>query len=179
MKSWLQLELEDDFDEELEQEIDDARIPAELRKLQVTRKKSAIDRGTYFRELLRLQGELVKLQDWERAGQHAIEPLHAHFAKEADLCEMRQAIGIIGVGFVRSHIDCGFGMAGIDTDRRQSFCAQSMIEPHGERAGLEHNALCSRGMLADEVGNDLWIRSASPAPDLFAFPSDRNRCLFH
>ncbi len=63
-KSWLQLELEDDFDEELEQEIDDQRIPAELRRLQSVRRKSAIDRGIYFRELLRLQSELVKFQDW-------------------------------------------------------------------------------------------------------------------
>jgi polyphosphate kinase 2 len=63
-KSWLQLELEDDFDEELEQEIDDDRIPAELRHLMEAHKKSAIDRGLYFRELLRLQGELVKWQDW-------------------------------------------------------------------------------------------------------------------
>ncbi len=63
-KSWLDLELEDDFDEELEHEIDDNRIPAALRELMQVRKKSAIDRGTYFRELLRLQSELVKLQDW-------------------------------------------------------------------------------------------------------------------
>jgi len=63
-KSWLQLELEDDFDEELENESDDTRIPAELRSLHGIRRESAIDRGTYFRELLRLQGELVKLQDW-------------------------------------------------------------------------------------------------------------------
>jgi polyphosphate kinase len=63
-KSWLHLELEDDFDEELEQEIDDTRIPPELRKLQEVRGGSSIDRGIYFRELLRLQSELVKLQDW-------------------------------------------------------------------------------------------------------------------
>ena len=63
-KSWLQLELEDDFDEELEQEIDDDRIPTELRKLHGIHRESAIDRSTYFRELLRLQAELVKLQDW-------------------------------------------------------------------------------------------------------------------
>jgi polyphosphate kinase len=62
--SWIQQELEDDFDEELEQEIDDSRIPAELRHLEEVHKKSTIDRGTYFRELLRLQSELVKLQDW-------------------------------------------------------------------------------------------------------------------
>ncbi|HTC09072.1 MAG TPA: polyphosphate kinase 2 [Acetobacteraceae bacterium] len=63
-RSWLELELEDDFDEELEYELDDNRIPLELRALAQHRKKSAIDRATYFRELLRLQGELVKLQDW-------------------------------------------------------------------------------------------------------------------
>src|SRR5262245_20620646 len=58
--SWLQSELEDDFDEELEQEIDDARVPPELRKLLSAQKKNALDRGFYFRELLRLQGELIK-----------------------------------------------------------------------------------------------------------------------
>ena len=62
--SWLELELEDDFDEELEQEIDDDRMPAELRRLLKDHKKSTIDRGVYFRELLRLQAELVNLQDW-------------------------------------------------------------------------------------------------------------------
>ena len=64
LKSWLDLELEDDFDEELEQEIDDNRIPAALRELRQVHKKSAIERSVYFRELLRLQSELVKLQDW-------------------------------------------------------------------------------------------------------------------
>jgi len=63
-KSWLDLELEDDLDEELEQEIDDSRLPPELRALLNTRKKSTIDRNTYFRELIRLQSELLKLQDW-------------------------------------------------------------------------------------------------------------------
>ena len=63
-KSWLDLELEDDLDEELEQEIDDSRLPPELRALLDTRKKSSIDRSIYFRELIRLQSELVKLQDW-------------------------------------------------------------------------------------------------------------------
>ena len=62
-RSWLELELEDDFDEELEHEIDDGRVPAALLALK-KRHKSGIDRGLYFRELLRLQGELIKLQDW-------------------------------------------------------------------------------------------------------------------
>jgi polyphosphate kinase len=63
-RSWLDVELEDDLDEELEQEIDDKRIPPELRALLAERQKSTVDRSLYFSELLRLQGELVKLQDW-------------------------------------------------------------------------------------------------------------------
>jgi polyphosphate kinase 2 len=64
MRPWLQVELEDDIDEELEQEIDDRRLPEEVRHLLQSRQVRTIDRGLYFRELLRLQGELVKLQDW-------------------------------------------------------------------------------------------------------------------
>lgn len=63
-RDWTELELEDDFDEELEHEIDDSRFPPEVRKLLAHRTKSTIDRGFYFRELLRLQAELVKMQDW-------------------------------------------------------------------------------------------------------------------
>ena len=63
-RPWLELELEDDQDEEREQEIDDRRLPPELRALLEQRRRSTIDRHHYFAELLRLQGELVKLQDW-------------------------------------------------------------------------------------------------------------------
>jgi polyphosphate kinase 2 len=63
-RSWLQLEMEDDLDEELEQEIDDSRLPPELRELLGRRERSTLDRKFYFSELLRLQSELVKLQDW-------------------------------------------------------------------------------------------------------------------
>lgn len=63
-RNWLELELEDDFDEELEQEIDDCRLPPELKELLATHKRRSIDRKFYFSELIRLQSELVKLQDW-------------------------------------------------------------------------------------------------------------------
>jgi len=63
-RPWLEIELADDMDEELEQEVDDARVPPELRALLETHEKSTLDRHIYFTELLRLQGELVKLQDW-------------------------------------------------------------------------------------------------------------------
>ncbi len=63
-QSWVEAELEDSFDEELEMEIDDERISRELRQIKELRHKSELDRRTYFGELLRLQAELVKLQDW-------------------------------------------------------------------------------------------------------------------
>ena len=52
-------EMLDSFDEELELEIDDERLGGadESDEKRATRQK-------YFRELLRVQGELVKLQDW-------------------------------------------------------------------------------------------------------------------
>ena len=64
LKSWVEAELEDSFDEELEMEIDDVRVAEELRNITELQHKSAIDRRTYFHELFRLQSELVKLQDW-------------------------------------------------------------------------------------------------------------------
>ncbi|MFO1070690.1 MAG: polyphosphate kinase 2 [Geminicoccaceae bacterium] len=63
-KSWVQAELEDSFDEELELELDDDRIARELRTITELRHTTSIDRRVYFRELFRLQAELVKLQDW-------------------------------------------------------------------------------------------------------------------
>lgn len=62
--SWVEAELEDSFDEEFEMELDDQRISRELGQIADLRQVSTIDRHTYFRELLRLQAELVKLQDW-------------------------------------------------------------------------------------------------------------------
>ena len=63
-RSWLELELEDDADEEFEQEVDDRRLPAELKELLARHKRTSIDRNFYFSELIRLQSELVKFQDW-------------------------------------------------------------------------------------------------------------------
>lgn len=63
-RDWVELEMEDSFDEELELEFDDLRVSRELAMIAGLKKKSELDRRTYFRELLRLQAELVKLQDW-------------------------------------------------------------------------------------------------------------------
>jgi polyphosphate kinase 2 len=53
-----QEEILDSMDEELEMELDDDRLSPDGDS------KSTIPRNVYFRELFRLQGELVKLQDW-------------------------------------------------------------------------------------------------------------------
>ena len=63
-KSWIDSELEDSFDEELEMELDDLREWKDIRHLFDAKHQSTLERKTYFRELLRLQAELVKLQDW-------------------------------------------------------------------------------------------------------------------
>ena len=63
-QTWVEAELEDSFDEELEMEIDDERVSKELQQISALKHRSTLDRRTYFRELLRLQAELVKLQDW-------------------------------------------------------------------------------------------------------------------
>jgi polyphosphate kinase len=60
---YIQADILDSFDEELEMEYDDARLDGLLSDLGQEVPKG-IDRRVYFRELLRLQGELVKLQDW-------------------------------------------------------------------------------------------------------------------
>lgn len=62
--SWIDTELEDILDEELELELDDIRFPEGYPKIADELQGSALDRRTYFRELLRLQTELVELQEW-------------------------------------------------------------------------------------------------------------------
>nr|WP_315249578.1 polyphosphate kinase 2 [uncultured Duganella sp.] len=62
----VQRELTDSYDEELEMELEDREIDP-LTQQVVERERSAEakeERRLYFRELFRLQAELVKLQDW-------------------------------------------------------------------------------------------------------------------
>src|SRR5262247_625510 len=57
-------EMLDTIDEELEMEIDDDRLAKLLTEIAEHPQPETMDRRVYFKELLRLQGELVKLQDW-------------------------------------------------------------------------------------------------------------------
>ena len=42
---------------------------------------------------------------YKRAGQHAVESLHANRTKEPDFRELRQTIGVVRVRLVRRHIE--------------------------------------------------------------------------
>lgn len=62
----LRIDLLDSLDEEIETELEDRGDVAAL----LMRQEHRSERLTYFRELLRLQSELVKLQDWVVAHKH-------------------------------------------------------------------------------------------------------------
>lgn len=64
LRERIQQDLEDTLDEELELELDDGRLDALANDLPDVPAGSEVDRKIYFKELFRLQGELVKLQDW-------------------------------------------------------------------------------------------------------------------
>lgn len=83
----IRAEMLDSFDEELEEEIDDQRLARLLEDVGANLDIQTIDRGLYFRELFRLQRELVKLQDWV-----------AHYGKKVVVIfEGRDAAGKGGV----------------------------------------------------------------------------------
>jgi polyphosphate kinase 2 len=60
----VEAEIADSFDEELEMELDDDRLAALLDDMSEHPDQEQLDRRIYFKELFRLQRELVKLQDW-------------------------------------------------------------------------------------------------------------------
>ena len=57
-------DMQDSIDEELEMEFDDERLGQLLTELADRPEPTTLDRHLYFKELLALQHELVKLQDW-------------------------------------------------------------------------------------------------------------------
>ena len=61
---WMDSELENMMDEDLEMEFDDVALSEEMKKIYNLRHFDTLDRPTYFKALLALQSELIKLQDW-------------------------------------------------------------------------------------------------------------------
>jgi len=84
---WIKNELADSFDEELELELDDHRFTNVLKEMVDQPEQESIDRRFYFAELFRLQGELIRLQDW----------VELHKLKLVVLFEGRDAAGKGGV----------------------------------------------------------------------------------
>ncbi|MEJ0068640.1 MAG: polyphosphate kinase 2 [Pseudomonadota bacterium] len=64
ISGWVDSEVADSFDEELEMELDDERMSKLLAVNGEQAYPDSVDRHVYFKELFRLQAELVKLQDW-------------------------------------------------------------------------------------------------------------------
>ena len=60
----LRSEIADDFDEELEMQMEEDRLESLMGEMADHPHRDEMDRKLYFRELFRLQHELVRLQDW-------------------------------------------------------------------------------------------------------------------
>ncbi|RMC33213.1 polyphosphate kinase 2 [Paracoccus alkanivorans] len=63
-RDWLEAELQDTIDEDVEIEMEDAILSAEIKRIYRSHHPNQLPRKEYFHELLRLQSELIKLQDW-------------------------------------------------------------------------------------------------------------------
>ncbi|MDC7788998.1 polyphosphate kinase 2 [Rhodoplanes sp. TEM] len=61
---WLDAELADTLDEDYELELSEPALAEEIRKIYKRTHPPSIDRRDYLRHLIRLQVELIKLQDW-------------------------------------------------------------------------------------------------------------------
>jgi polyphosphate kinase 2 len=64
LRQRVEFDLADSLDEEYEMELDDDRLDKLLSETADHPRADGLDRRVYFKELFRLQGELVKLQDW-------------------------------------------------------------------------------------------------------------------
>ena len=63
-RDWLDAELQDTLDEDYELELEDAVLSQEIARIYRDTHPDEMPRPEYFRELLRLQSELIRLQDW-------------------------------------------------------------------------------------------------------------------
>ena len=86
-KDWLALELEDTLEEMFETEFSEPTLSPELREALRERNIDMLDNKTYYRNLLRLQSEMIKLQDW----------VEQNKAKILIICEGRDSAGKGGV----------------------------------------------------------------------------------
>ena len=86
-RDWLDTELDETLEEMFELEFSEPMMDDDIRRAYKERNPDSLDNRTYFRNLLRLQTELIKLQDW---GEHT-------GAKVLVICEGRDSAGLGGV----------------------------------------------------------------------------------
>ena len=84
---WLEAELQDTLDEMFENELSQPMMSAQMRLLYKNHVQNPLDRRVYYKNLLRLQMELIKLQDW----------VEQNGAKVLIICEGRDSAGKGGV----------------------------------------------------------------------------------
>jgi polyphosphate kinase 2 len=87
LRDWMQLELEETLDDLLEAEFNEPMLSEEVRKLYKQQHPDSLEGAVYYPNLLRLQAELIKLQDW------VVE----ENAKILIICEGRDSAGKGGV----------------------------------------------------------------------------------
>ena len=61
---WFEVELADALDEDYELELSEPALSLEIRKIYLKAHPRSMPRADYFRALLALQAERIKLQDW-------------------------------------------------------------------------------------------------------------------
>ena len=87
LQEWMNVELEETLDELLETEFNEPMLSEEVRKLYKQKHPEGLEGRVYFPNLLRLQVEMIKLQDW----------VVANNAKVLIICEGRDSAGKGGV----------------------------------------------------------------------------------
>ncbi|WP_373354361.1 polyphosphate kinase 2 [Pseudoroseicyclus sp. CXY001] len=63
-RDWLEAELADSLDEEIEMELEDSILSQEIAAIYDRAHPDALSRPAYLQALLKLQAELIRLQDW-------------------------------------------------------------------------------------------------------------------
>ena len=87
LREWMDLEFEETLDDLLEAEFNEPMLSEEVRKLYNKQHPDRLEGRIYYPNLLRLQAELIKLQDW----------VEAEGAKVLIICEGRDSAGKGGV----------------------------------------------------------------------------------
>jgi polyphosphate kinase 2 len=87
LRNWMELEFEETLDDLLEVEFNEPMLSEEVRKLYNKQHPEGLDGRVYYPNLLRLQAEMIKLQDW------VVE----ENAKILIICEGRDSAGKGGV----------------------------------------------------------------------------------